>query len=173
MSLVTRPGGAQKKSPRKKPNNSTLSVAERSRTHKNSFSGSMSRGIQRAKSMLPGTAEAQTRLRPRDLEEKTADTVHLVRSTTGVAIRGLTRSTRNADEPEDGHQAINVMSKSVYPWSCQTDSETTYPSADWDRMSLTQRVIDDFTSETAIPRISDETEASVSYVSPAKPRRTD
>ena len=123
--------------------------------------------------MLPGPAEAQTRLRPRDLEEKTADTVHLVRSTTGVAVRGLTRSTRNADEPEDGHQAINVMSKSVYPWSCQTDSETTYPSADWDRMSLTQRVIDDFTSETAIPRISDETEASVSYVNPTDPRRTD
>ena len=44
MSTVTRLGGAQKKSPRKKPNNSTLSVAERSRTHKNSFSGSVSRG---------------------------------------------------------------------------------------------------------------------------------
>ena len=62
MSMVTRLGGAQKKSPRKKSNNSTLSVAERSRKHKNSFPGSMSRGIQRAKSMLPGPAEAQTRL---------------------------------------------------------------------------------------------------------------
>ena len=120
--------------------------------------------------MLPGQVEAQTRLRPRDLEEKTAGTAHLVRSTTGVAVRGLTRSTRNADEPEDGHQAINVMSKSVYPQSCQTDPETMYPSADWDRVSLTQQVIDDFTSETAIPRISDETEASVSYVNTTDPR---
>ena len=65
---------------------------------------------------------------------------------------------------------IKVVVESTCESTCQTDSETTYPSADWDRMSLTQRVIDDFTSETAIPRISDETEASVSYVNPTDPR---
>ena len=82
--------------------------------------------------MMPGPP-ASRRLRPRDLDEGQTGAVRLIRSTDGRAVRDLTQ-TAGGEENTTPNQQINHITPEDGP-------ETTYPSADWDVVSINRRLV--------------------------------
>ena len=149
LSLVTRFGGSQKKSPRKKCTSGELSVANKSKYQKPSFLGNVSRGIWRAKTMMPGSSANQL-LQPRDLDEAQTGAGRVIRSTDGRAVRDLTQMAGGEEDTTPSPQ-INHITSEIGP-------ETTYPSADWDVVSINRRLVRDFDAENLGGQVSQGSE---------------
>merc|ERR1711973_356994 len=142
-------GGSPKKSPRKKCISGELSVANKSKYQKPSFLGNVSRGIWLARTMMPGSS-ANQQLRPRDLDESQTGAVRLIRSTDGRAIRDLTQVAGGEENTTPSPQ-INHITPEDGP-------ETTYPSADWDIVSINRRLVRDFDADNLGVKVSQGSE---------------
>lgn len=92
---------------------------------------------------MSGLSGIGQRLRPRDMDEGAANTVHLIRSTSQVAVRDLTNRAGGIKPPAADQQVNNVLPAGNLP----SGSETANPSADWDMISINQQLVGDFASE--------------------------
>ena len=154
LSLVTRLGGSQKKSPRKRYTSGELSVANKSKNLKPSFLGNVLKGIRRAKTMMPGSSASQ-RLQPRDLEDTQTGVGRVIRSTDGRPVRDLTQTAGGEEDTTPSPQVNNITTGG--------DPETTYPSADWDVVSINRRLVRDFDAENLKGQVSQGSEVGSFY----------